>query len=201
MIKKRKGQGLLETIVAFSVLITGIVSLMSLVIMASIGRRSSEAQTVAAQLAREGIEEAVMLRNQNWLRGQLFDVELFSGTDYTATSKFNTTTHVWSLDFAANAISDGNAVIYRYAPEGDFPGLMVQSVGAAPADSVDTGYRRLIALDPICFDGSNETTVTSGSSCVSSPGKIGIRVTSTVQWKEKNGDHSISAVETIYDWR
>jgi hypothetical protein len=200
---RRKGQGLLETVVAFSVLLTGITTLMALVIMASIGRRSNEFQTVAANLAREGIESVAIKRNDNWMKGIAFDSGLSSGTDYTFVASFDPAALAWTYDFEPNSISDSLTRIYRYV-SGANSGLMVQGTTATPqpADTAYSGYDRLVAADLICYDGSVETMAASGSTCGAlTPGKIGLRVTSTVQWTEHNGVHSTSAVETFYDWR
>jgi hypothetical protein len=200
--KSRKGQGMLETVVAMTVLLTGITTLMSLVIMSSVGRRSNEFQTVAANLAREGIEVVVMKRNDNWIKALPFDDGFDYGVDYTYAPLFDPLGLAWTLCPDPTTIDDAEAQVFRYTAAGDFPGLMYQTVGGVPeSNSEDSGYRRLLTLDRICYDGSTEWVVTSNTACSGVPGKIGIRVTSTVQWKEHNGNHSISAVESIYDWR
>ena len=195
----RRGQGLLETVVAMSVLLTGIVTLMTLVIVSSIGRRSSEFQTVAANLAREGIEVAVMKRNDNWIKNNPFDAGLSSGTDYTFVEFFDPIANSWAFNFTPNDFTSNVTKIYKYTSVSN-KGLMVQAA-SQPVNTVYSGYDRIIAADLICYDGASETYAASGATCSGSPGKIGLRITSLVQWQEHNGMHSISEVETIYDWR
>lgn len=198
----RRGQGLLETIVAFSLLITGIVTLMTLVISASIGRMANEKQTVAVNLAREGIEAVISSRNDNWINNLPFDAGYDYGTDYTYAPLLNAWDVEWALCPDLETINDAEAKVFRFNDSGSFPGLMYQVVGGTPdPNSEDSGYRRMLTLDRICYDGATETVVASGTECVSTPGKIGVRVTALVQWTEKNGIHTVSAVENIYDWR
>jgi type II secretory pathway pseudopilin PulG len=200
--RRRRGQGLLETTVAFAILTSGITTLMALVVSASVGRMASEKQTVAANLAREAIEAVVHLRNENWIKNQSFDVGFDYGTDYTYAPLIDPWGPGWTMCPDLEAISDPEGKVLRFNDAGQYPGLMYQTVGGVPfADSEETGFRRMLNLDRICYDGTTETVVTSGSSCAGSPGKIGIRVTATVQWEEKNGSHSLSVIEKIYDWR
>lgn len=195
----RKGQGMVETIVAFSILITGIVTLMSLVVAGSTGRQSNEFQTVAANLAREGVEAVVQKRNNNWINGLAFDTGMYNGTDYTFNAIFDPSLLTWTLGSGTNLIADSTAKIYKYT-SGANAGLMVQTAGAQPGSTIASGFSRLLEADPICYDGTTETVITSGT-CSGAPGKIGVRVTSLVRWTEKNGNHTISVVETLYDWR
>jgi hypothetical protein len=58
-------------------------------------------------------------------------------------------------------------------------------------------------LDCICSTGAgeaNESFVTSTSDCGANV-KIGVRANSTVQWTDRGIAHSISVIETLYDWR
>jgi hypothetical protein len=206
MIKRptiRRGQGLLETIVALSVLITGVVAIMAMVLSASLSRAMSEYESIANNLAREGVEVVVAKRNANWASDQPFDTGLYAGTDYTFGAAFDAAANSWTLtsapaDGAPNLITDPLARIFKASS-----GLMLQGTPAIPQPpgSSVTIYRRLLTLDPICSDGTTEQIVTSGSSCPSGTNKIGIRVNSTVGWTEHGRSHSASAIETVYDWR
>jgi hypothetical protein len=173
---------------------------MSIVVAGSIGRQSNEFQTVAANLAREGVEVIVQKRNSNWINSLAFDTGMYNGTDYTFNAIFDPALLTWTLGSSTNLITDATAKIYKYT-SGANTGLMVQTSGSQPGSTIVSGFSRILALDSICYDGATETIVTSGSSCSVSPGKIGVRVTSTVQWAEKNGNHTLSVVETLYDWR
>ncbi len=199
-LKIRSGIGLIETIVAMSVLVSAIVALMSMVIASATARSANEYQTIAGDLAREGVEVIVAKRNDNWINDLPFDTGMYSGTDYTAELSFSPATSTWTFDFTPNLITDAATKMYKYtaaAVSPAVPGLMVQAT-AQPANTVATLYRRLVTIDSICLD---ETIAVSGASCSAANYKIGVRVNSTVQWVDHNYNHSLSIVETIYDWR
>lgn len=63
----QKGQGLLETIVAIGVIVTGLVSVMTLVISNLTGAREAALRYQAVNLAREGIEMVRNARDTGWL--------------------------------------------------------------------------------------------------------------------------------------
>ncbi len=199
----RKGQGLLETTVAFFVLITGIVMLMALVVAGAVGRLANEKQTVAVNLAREAIEAVIAKRNTNWINSLPFDEGLHDGTDYTFAPVLTPCPPVWDFIPDENAITDVYAKVYRLT-SGVHQGMLVQTAdGNLPGEpAVYSGFDRLVTIDPICYNGTTESVVTSGSTCGAAvPGKIGVRITSAVRWSEKNGIHNVSVVENIYDWR
>jgi len=201
MIRVRRGIGLIETIVAMSILVSAIVALMSMVISSATARSANEYMTVAANLAREGVEAVVAERNDNWINNLPFDTGMYVGTgaasDYTFELSFNPATGVWTFDNTPNLITDAAAKMYKYTTASSYPGLMVQA-SSQPANTTATIYSRLITLDSICLD---ETVATSGASCLPANYKIGVRVTSLVQWVDHAATHSISVIETIYDWR
>lgn len=209
-LKTRPGLGLLETIVAMSILVTGIVSLMSMVVSASTARQANELVTVAANLAREGVEAVVAKRNNNWINELAFDNGMNTGTDYTFAASFDPSTLAWALvnnpaGGNPNLISDPLAKVYQYS-SGPYAGLYAQGTVAVPqpASTVETVYRRLVTLDPICLNDTDrvtETTVVSGSNCGVGTTKVGVRVTSLVQWTDHDATRSMPVIETIYDWR
>jgi hypothetical protein len=201
--KYRVGLGLLETVVGMTLLVVGIVSLMSMVMASARGRNANEMETVAANLAREGLEAVVWRRNDNWINDRDFDdgLELILvDPDYTFVPVFDATTNTWTMlndlsHFTIDKFRDNAARLYRYPS-----GLMVQAQ-TQPSGTVSSPYSRLVTADPICFDGATETIVTSGSVCGSGTAKIGMRVTSAVRWIDHDIAHTTSAVETLYDWR
>lgn len=65
--KFKNGQGLLETIVAIGVIITGLVSVMTLVISNLTNAREAALRYQAVNLAREGMELMRNKRDSNWL--------------------------------------------------------------------------------------------------------------------------------------
>lgn len=67
--KFAKGQGLLETIVAIGVMMTGLISVMSLVVSNLNSEREAATRYQAVNLAREAIELVRNTRDSNWLAG------------------------------------------------------------------------------------------------------------------------------------
>jgi len=206
----RPGQSLIETLVAMGLLVSAVTVLMSMVISASSSRSANEYATIAANLAREGVEVVVAKRNDNWINDLAFDNGMYIGSgassDYTFGLAFDPAAAAWSFvntpaGGAPNTVNDSLAKVYIYT-SGANAGLMVQGtvLTPKPANTANTPYSRLVTLDPICYNGTTETTVTSGS-CTGSFIKIGVRITSTVQWLIRGVAHNVSAVETIYDWR
>jgi len=197
-LRNRPGQGLLETVVAFSILITGAVSLLVLVVASSTARGLAENQTVASNFAREGIEVVRNVRDTNWLEGDAFDDGLTAPVnDYTFAPRFDPTTNLWSLIPDPDAISDVAGVVYRF-DSGPHAGVFTQTDSGLPAGAVATPYRRLLTLDEICESGA---FAVSGTSCAGmSELKIGIRVVSDVEWVERGRTHRVSIEERIYDW-
>lgn len=63
------GQGLLETIVAIGIMMTGLISVMSLVVSNLNSEREAATRYQAVNLAREGIELMRNTRDSNWLSG------------------------------------------------------------------------------------------------------------------------------------
>lgn len=67
LFSKKRGQGILEVVIAISVIVVGLVSIMSLVIF-NVGVQSyNHDMLIASNLAREGIEIVRNTRDSNWL--------------------------------------------------------------------------------------------------------------------------------------
>ena len=75
----KKGQGLLETIVAIGVMMTGLISVMSLVVSNLNSEREAATRYQAVNLAREAIELVRNTRDSNWLAGN----DTWAGMDST----------------------------------------------------------------------------------------------------------------------
>jgi len=201
----RKALGLIETLVAMGLLVMAIIPLMAMVVSAAASRDANEYATVATNLAREGIEVVVALRDSNWITDAAFDNGMYVANDYTFGLAFDPVASAWSFvnnpsGGAPNSFSDSLTKIYKYTATG----LMVQGTVATPqpAGTVATPYRRLVTLDCICYTQATDTEriVTSGANCGADV-KIGVRITSTAQWTDKGNTHNVSVVENIYDWR
>ena len=130
--KFRRSQGLAETIVAMTILVSAISSLVTMVVAAGTARNSNQYATVAADLAREGVEVVVAKRNDNWINDLPFDNGMYAGTDYTFELSFNPATSAWTFDSTPNLITDDAAKMYAYISPATYPGLMVQASARRP---------------------------------------------------------------------
>ena len=189
--KNKSGQGLLEAIISIGIIVSGVVGVMNLTLTNQAAVEETSVRLAAVNLAREGIEVIRNQRDSNWLNRQIWDTNLEDGTDYTAIPVFDKDTNIWSFDFDIDDISEDEALVYIE------DGVYFQS-GAEPVGADLTNYRRLIALDEICED---KTLATSGSSCLSGNPKIGIKVTSRVDWSFKGRANSLVLEERIFNWR
>lgn len=203
---RRRGQSLIEAIVALGIITTAISSALTLAMNSLGAEKDSGASITAGNLAREGVEVVRMVRDSNWLANSAWDAGLVGGSagnyDYTAVPVFDpaATGANWALDFTPNAVTDAAARVQRCASAGcpGMLGLFRQVVGTVPAGYVDSGYQRLLTIHPICKDGSVVTTTTG---CVSPNVKIGLRVVSQVRWSFSGRAHVVNMEERLYDWR
>lgn len=189
------GQTLIELLVALFVITVGLTAAGSVVFSNVRLQERSADQVVGANLAREGVELAKAVRDSNWVAGAgtPFDQGLYSGTDYSAVPRMDGGVFL-SFDFAPTSTASPEAILKRSTNNGSL-GLYVQGTGASGADTV---FRRVVLLAPICSDGRQ---VAEGASCPGATPKIGIHVTSTVQWTKKDGTRRSTVEDEIYDWR
>ncbi|MFH0819368.1 MAG: prepilin-type N-terminal cleavage/methylation domain-containing protein [Patescibacteria group bacterium] len=196
----QRGQTLIEVIIAVSIMLIGIISIVSLSITSRMISTISSQELLAAHLAREGVEVIRNIRDSNWLQRQSdgttsWDAELYSGTDYTAVAifKYTGTSPVggqWTLNWTPNSTSHAMTKIYL-----NIGHIYTSYTGATPEV---TPYRRLITLNPICSDGS---IITSSTCTASGLTKVGIQVISRVEWSDREKKHNKTAEERIYDWK
>jgi len=168
-----KGQGLLETTIAIGIVITGLVGAISLVNYTIRSTTSTVNRLIALNLAWEGSEVAVNIRDSNYLAGVPFNTDLDGGADDTAIFTFDEGANAWLVDFGPNSLSDNATIFY-------LQGGMYRQGTPAPAGS-PTQFRRLLVLDN------------------SVPGQV--RVVSSVQWDERGDLKLVSSERILYDWR
>lgn len=102
----QKGQGLLETIIAISVVVVGIMGAIVLVNVTLRSTTSTMNRQIALNLSWEAIEVAVNIRDSNFLAEDPFNAGLDGGVDQTAILTFIETSNVWVPDFTPNNLSD-----------------------------------------------------------------------------------------------
>jgi len=108
----QRGQGLLEMITALSVILTGVLSIISLAMSQSQAYQDATYRLVASSLAWEGIEAVRSIRDSNWLSSSSnWDAGLVSGgEDVTATPILGGDS--WSLDWVPNDIGKPETQIF-----------------------------------------------------------------------------------------
>lgn len=172
------GQGLLETIVAINVFLTGAISAVALIIASVNAGRQSAKTLVASALAAEGIEAVKKIRDSNYLAGAAWDQGLkdVSATDLTAIAVFDPGAGLsfWTLDFSVNSLADPAAQLFLDNQ------VYRQSIGLLPGEA--SGYYRMITIDPKGTDFMKE-------------------VRSQVLWLEKGSPKSVKLETKIYNWR
>jgi len=216
----KKGQTLLEVIIAIVILTVGVISIVTLSITSQIMARKSSYTLIATNLAREGIEYARYVRDSNWLEieaGSLepdqWDYKLYSYNattgkyDYASGLNFNPTSvvggimsieYIWWL----RSIDDAAAKIYI-----DPNNYYRQNVSSFE----ETPYNRIIAFNPICSDGTDEQIIDglacfgNCDDCATTYGsgyeKIGIQVVSHVQWTDNDTTYDKKLEEKLYAWK
>lgn len=169
--KFQRGQGLLESIVAIGVVITGLIGAISLINFSLRSTDITENRMIALNLSWEGIEVVVNLRDTNYLEDQPYNTVIDQGT--TAILEFDEASNTWFFDFAPSDFSDNGTRFYREN------GLYVQAT-QTPA-GVATPFKRLVYLNH------------------SVPGQVLVR--SVVQWEERGNVKDVESTRILYDWR
>ncbi|MEK7188922.1 MAG: hypothetical protein AAB671_00230 [Patescibacteria group bacterium] len=201
----QQGQGLLETVVALGIIVSGLVGALSLTISNQSASEDASERLAATNLAREGADVVRSVRDTNWLSCEIvasvlscnaWDQGLSSGTDTTAVPLFNVAANSWSIDFTPDAITHNYARVWRRSSgTAANIGTQFQSSEATPADATLTPFARLLDISSICAD------KTVAASCSGGNPKIGMRVQSTVSWSSRGRDFSLTVEERLFNWR
>lgn len=196
IISSQDGFGMIELLVTIIILSIGIFSLISLMGKLVQADRFNTIDLISLNLAREGVEVVRNIRDSNWLSGQPWETSLAQGNDYTAILKFDDATEQWSLDFSIDDIS-GEEVRLYIDP--------VTHLYSHNESGETTSYKRLLVLDPVCYDDVTQQKHVreSGTFCLGNEQKIGIRVTSWVRWQDVGASNfrDKKIVNTIFNWR
>jgi Tfp pilus assembly protein PilV len=201
----QQGQGLLETIVALGIIITGVVGMLNLTLSNQSASLDAKERLIATNTAREGIEIVRSIRDTNWLNCTItggvsdcntWDQDLVSGTDVTAVPLFDIENNTWTIDFTANDFTHDHVRVWRKSSGAAANiGAQFQSTQSDPSDSILTPYRRIVELYSICLD------KTISTNCSGSNPKIGILVQSKVQWDTNERVNEIIVEERVFNWR
>lgn len=116
----KKGQSLLEIIIATAIIVTVITAVLGLVTQSLVASSSAKLKTQASFLAQEAMEIVHNIRDTNWKKVQAWDTNFYTGTDgwYTLvtfdpppTANPPGTGTGWKLNFASSTeTSDGSNI-------------------------------------------------------------------------------------------
>ena len=183
----KRGQGLLEAVIALGIIITGVVAALTLAIANLSSTGASESRIIAAKLAREGVEVVRNIRDSNWVKGAptLWDAGIDQvGEEHTYAPRWNLDTKQMELPTIADTTTQGR--LYYFSGSGMY----------SPDDrGQGTRFFRRIVLTNICADGG----VTCGQS-----DRVGIRVQSNVSWEQRGAlpeQPQVRIIEELYRWR
>lgn len=208
---RHAGQGLLEAIIGIGVILAGTVGTITLVSSTIRAGRTSNNETVAASLAREGIEVARQIRDSNWLAIQdnvsgtttfqgIFDETVPRHVQVPRFLINNNLMFLYSLSVGAGFSTNCSAALAYHcsivfltnAPNETYAQAQV---GSPPRSR----FRRLVYTHPICrrdADGNGVPEVgasadekivtTDGETCATGAGAdylmVGVKVVSLVCW-------------------
>lgn len=208
-----KGQTLLEVIISAAIIVTGIVSLVTLIVYIQTSSRLTYQEAIAMGLAQEGIEAARFVRDSNWLEreagsGANFYDGLYDAMtlDYTAIYRWRSTMSdpavAVAFDFAPDSATDAAAIVYMTGSN-----QYRQIASSPPGGWKATPYTRFMTLYPICSDdgGITESLITAdGQSCATTfagTTQIGVQAVVEVSWENSGTVHTRTLEERLYDWK
>ncbi|MBT4850421.1 prepilin-type N-terminal cleavage/methylation domain-containing protein [Candidatus Parcubacteria bacterium] len=215
MSQNQKGFTLIEVIITLAVFTIGIVASFSLAIANLNSARDNFDRVSATNLAREGIELIRNTRDSNWLRA---DNNIICGTppaDYICNWDENL-----KSDFVYMDYTDITPITYGSCTLGS---TMATCMGNCEADgscelfinatnyhvhdptgASATGMYRLIEINGICQNDSTGVENIIEGSMACNPlleTRVGIQVTSRVDWDSGSNEKHVDIVETFYNWR
>ncbi|OGY79665.1 MAG: hypothetical protein A3B74_02740 [Candidatus Kerfeldbacteria bacterium RIFCSPHIGHO2_02_FULL_42_14] len=218
------GQTLLEVIIAIGVITVGIIGTIALVITSTKAGNVSQNELIATNLAREGIEVARSIRDNNWLAieantpGVTWDQDLFDPAapggglaGFTAIPLFDADNNQWSLDFDANdfitTCTDHTCTqVFRTQDQ------LHQYADALPPGTSEVPFARLVTLRPICRDENNAEALLEDSSKVCADlanqnglgaqvKKVGVEIESQVRYRVEQEEATYTLVDRVYNWK
>lgn len=214
-----KGQSLIESLIAITIIIVGVVSLIGLLISSRTQSNLTENEALAVQLGSETLEAARFIRDSNWLEIEDGDTSvnfydgLRSGTNYNGVYKWNrlntdpNTAITFQFISGSSAINSNQAKIYQ-----DANGFYRQVQTATPPGGwTETQFRRWVTIYPICYatgstpfgdydyilENDGETCADAGVPYV----EVGVQVIAHVQWQAQGQTHDRYFEERLYNWK
>lgn len=177
--QRQKGQTMLELIITIGIIVSSVMAILGLVIATTKTSSASKAQILATNLAREGIEIARSIRDNNWLSMDVGVANSFWNKslyhegdpgqfDFTAIVSFQPPTvppappggGFWTLLFSEDVLGEPRTEMYFHPTLGLYS--QVENTGGCPTgpfccpdapfcDFRPIQYWRLLHLNPICW--------------------------------------------------
>lgn len=172
-----RGQSIIEVIIAISVIVVGILAIMSLNMMNSRGNKFNTNYLIGNNLAREGIEAVRNIRDSNWVLGNDWNNGLSAGKYIIY---FDYSSNKWAIKSTTDTIGNDFTNIYRLTANN----LYLQDTNTI-SSAIKTNWSRLITVSEI-KDGD---------------AIAGIKVVSEVLWAESGSNKTIKLEDNLFNWR
>lgn len=216
----QKGQGLVELIIAISVITVGMFAVWSLALSSYTAEREAQLRFTGANLAREGVEIVKNIRDSNWLAVDEneacaedpchWNSGLAPG-DYTIGS-FLAAGSAASLVAVSGGINDAATQVYKLSdPDGKLSDFFANE--KISVDDGATPFRRIATLRVICCtdsDGNRQcddlnqevwAVEDADQSCPSGEIQIGLDVTTRVTWLYNDQVRQSVVQDQLFNWR
>jgi hypothetical protein len=215
------GQGLLEATIAIGMILLGLGALLTLTLQNVSATTASSQRITALHLAREAIEVVRGIRDSNWLEinnpavGEtpswddgLVDTGCVSdcgGAYIIFYPEEEDPNSLFTVEFAdSRDISNDLFRLYKDKQYHHWNQMPIPD----DVNYGDTGFRRLIKIDPVCKDKNTQViNVPEGEAdCSDEEDKIGLRVLVETSWPTSGifagvTRRSLTLTEYMYNWR
>ncbi len=193
----QKGQGLLEALVATTIIVVGISGVMGLAGNNLTASNISTSELVAVNLAREAVEILTNIRDSNYLdNSSSWNQNLDAGSnDINGILEYDESTHTWAMDFLGPGtdFTDSETIMYLDANTGLYRqnSIVVNGWTEIP-------YRRVVSMNRIC---DNDITNFRSSGACSGGGTVGYRIVIGMQWNDHGNIRELTLEKRIFNWR
>lgn len=194
----RKGQSLLETIFALSILLTVLFGIMTFVLNNFSVERAGWLQTQALALASEALEGVLNIRDSNWLQ----DKDPWDGIlGETENSRRAILVFDPNSNFSPSLIEADETNTKIYEKNGFYlQGAEVRNEGSP------TVFKRYLVLQEIKEEQAKESSQAAPAPSLQTQqaktGKrIGVKAEAHVSWFERGREREVVLKSEFYDWR
>lgn len=217
MLKQRRGQTLLELVIATGVIVVSIISAITVILSTITVGRLSQTRIEAANFAREGIEAVRQIRDSNWVRA----------ARNIKDSSTEANIYQWNfnpLQDSGTAFSNpdpnkrlNGQYILRYVPAGGGAAFnhrwtlnLCQAPNCAPTNApiyyrmADNVYTQENCGVTACELTRFHRTIVISPQTETLPSSITIQyldVSVYVYWLDRTGSKTVVAQERLYDWQ